>query len=102
MKKKTELAIDDDLLRYAKKMADENGTTLEEFVEDSIYKQICEHYAKETPGKPIGLVKTAVGDFLTEEELQKRKKAVDKLWGIIPADRETVEAVLREPSYLDI
>ena len=102
MKKKTELAIDEDLLRFAKAAADENGIALVEFVEDIIYEHICERHAQKSPGKPLGIVKTPVGDFLTEEELQKRKSAVDKLWGLIPADREVVEAILKEDSYLDV
>ena len=102
MKKKTELAIDEDLLRYAKAVADENGIALVEFVEDTIYEQICEHHARKSPGKPLGLVKTPVGDFLTEQELEKRRLAVEKLWGLIPADREVVEAILKEDSNLDI
>ena len=102
MKKKTELAIDDDLLRFAKAVADENGIALAEFVEDIIYEQICEHHAKKSPGKPLGLVKTLVGDFLTEEELEKRRLAVEKSWGYMRVDREIVEAILREPSNLDV
>ena len=102
MKKKTELAIDDDLLRFAKAVADENGVTLVEFVENTIYERICERHTKKSPGKPLGLVKTPVGDFLTEEELEKRRLAVEKLRGLIPADREVVEAILKEDSYLDV
>lgn len=102
MKKKTELAIDEDLLRFAKAVADENEIALVEFVEDIIYEHICERHAQKSPGKPLGLVKTPVGDFLTEEELERRKSAVDKLWGLIPADREVVEAILKEDSYLDV
>ncbi len=102
MKKKTELAIDDDLLRFAKAVADENGVPLVEFVENTIYEQICERHAKKSPGKPLGLVKTPVGNFLTEEELEKRRLAVEKSWGLISVDRETLEAILQEPSYLDV
>lgn len=102
MKKKTELAIDEDLLRFAKAVADESGIALVEFVEDIIYEQICEHHAKKSPGKPLGLVKTPVGDFLTEEELEKRRLAVEKSWGYMRVDREIVEAILREPSNLDV
>ena len=102
MKKKTELALDEDLLRYAKAVADENGIALVEFVEDTIYEQICAHHARKSPGKPLGLVKTAVGDFLTEEELEKRRLAVEKSWGYMRVDREIVEAMLREPSNLDV
>ena len=102
MKKKTELAIDEDLLRFAKAAADENGITLVEFVEDIVYEHICERHARKSPGKPLGLVKTPVGDFLTEEELEKRRLAVEKSWGYMRVDREIVEAMLREPSNLDV
>ena len=102
MKKKTELAIDDELLRFAKAVADENGIALAEFVEDIIYEHICERHAQKSPGKPLGLVKTPVGDFLTEEELEKRRLAVEKSWGYMRVDREIVEAILREPSNLDV
>ena len=95
MKKKTELALDDDLLRYAKSVADENGISLEKFVEEIIYEQICERHARKSPGKPLGLVKTVVGDFLTEEELQKRMDAVEKSWGYMRVDRDVVEAILK-------
>ena len=102
MKKKTELAIDEDLLRFAKTVADENGIALGEFVENVVYEHICEHHAKKSPGKSLGLVKTPVGDFLTEEELEKRRLAVEKSRGLISVDRETLEAILQEPSYLDV
>ena len=102
MKKKAEIAIDEDLLRFAKAAADENGSTLVEFVENILYEHICERHAKKSSGKSLGLVKTPVGDFLTEEELEKRRLAVEKSRGLISVDRETLEAILQEPSYLDV
>ena len=30
------------------------------------------------------------------------KDWVNATWGIVPADRETVESVMKEPSYLDV
>ena len=40
--------------------------------------------------------------ILTEEELEKRRLAVEKSWGYMRVDREIVEAMLREPSNLDV
>lgn len=100
MKKNTELNIDEDLLRFEKTVTDENGIALGKFVEDTIYEQICEHHTRKSLCKTLGLVKTLIGDLLTEEELEKRRIAVRKLRDIIPADHETVEAIPKEDSYL--
>ena len=92
MKKKTELAIDEDLLHSAMEAAEETGTDLSRFIENAIRERLFRHQSWKARRELR----------LKELELQKGKSAVEKLWGIIPADRETVEAILKEDSYLDV
>ncbi len=92
MKKKTEIAIDEDLLIGAMEAADEIGVDLSKFIEGAIRERLVGHE----------YWKMKRESRLKELKLQKGKSAVDKLWGIVPADRETVEAILKEDSYLDV
>ena len=92
MKKKTELAIDEDLLRRAKAAALEIGADFDLFVENGIRKQLVEHSARKAKQKA----------WLTDPEIQARKRRVEEYWGNISIDRETLEAILQEPSYLDV
>ena len=92
MKKKTELAIDEDLLIGAMEAAAEIGVDLSRFIEDSIRARLLEHE----------YWKMKRESRLKELELQKGKSAVDKSRGFMNVDREIVEAALREPSYLDV
>ena len=41
-------------------------------------------------------------DQSSKKEYTETKNWVDETWGIVPADRETVEAVMKESSYLDV
>ena len=92
MKKKTELAIDEDLLIGAMEAADETGVDLSKFIEGAIRERLFGHeYWK------------AQRELRMKEiELQKGKSAVEKSRGFMNVDRETIEAILQEPSYLDV
>ena len=92
MKKKTKIAIDDDLLRRAKEAANERGIAFDLFVENGIRKQLVEHSVRKAKRKA----------WLTDPEIQARKRRVEEYWENISIDRETLEAILREPSYLDV
>ena len=92
MKKKTELAIDEDLLRRAKEAAEEEGIDFAKFVENGIRKQLVEYSSRKAKRKAR----------LTDPEIQARKRRVEKYWGNISLDRETIEAILKEDSYLDV
>ena len=92
MKKKTELAIDDDLLRRAKEVADERGIAFDLFVENSIRKQLVEHSVRKAKRKVRR----------TDPEIQATKRRVEEYWGNISIDRDTLEAILQEDSYLDV
>lgn len=92
MKKKIELALEEDLLIGAMEAADEIEVDLSRFIEGAIRERLFGHEYWKAQRELR----------LKELELQKGKSAVDKLWGIIPADRETVEAILKEDSYLDV
>ncbi len=92
VKKKTEIEIDEDLLRRAKEAAEEEGMNFTKFIEDAIYTRLSKHHTW----------KARLKTPLTEREIQKRKSAVEKSWGFMPVDREIVEAALREPGYLDV
>lgn len=41
-------------------------------------------------------------DQPSKRECTEPKNWVDETWGIVPVDRETVEAVMKESSYLDV
>ncbi len=92
MKKKTELAIDEDLLRRAKVAASEDGVDFDKFVENGIRKQLVEHSARKAKREA----------WLTDPEIQAMKRRVEEYWGNISLGRETIEAILREDSYLDV
>ena len=92
MKKKTELAIDEDLLIGAMEAADETGVDLSKFIEGAIRERLFGHeYWK------------AQRELRMKEiELQKGKSVVEESRGFMNVDRETIEAILQEPSYLDV
>ena len=92
MKKKTEIAIDEDLLIGAMKAADEIEVDLSKFIEGAIRERLWGHE----------YWKMRRESRLKELELQKGKSAVEKSRGFMNVDRETIEAVLKEPSYLDV
>lgn len=92
MKKKTELAIDEDLLRRAKEAADERGIAFDLFVENGIRKQLVEHSVRKAKRK----VRRA------DPEIQATKRRVEEYWGNISIDRDTLEDILQEDSYLDV
>lgn len=92
MKKKTELAIDEDLLIGAMEAADETGVDLSRFIEGAIRERLFGHE----------YWKIRRESRLKELKLQKGKSAVEKSRGFMNVDRETVEAILQEPSYLDV
>ena len=92
MKKKTELAIDEDLLRRAKEAADERGIGFDLFVENGIRKQLVEHSVRKAKRKVRR----------TDPEIQATKRRVEEYWGNISIDRDTLEAILQEDSYLDV
>ena len=92
MKKKTELAIDEDLLRRSMEAAEETGTDLSRFIEDAIRDRLFRHQSWKTRRKLR----------LKELELQKGKSVVEKSRGFMNVDRETIDAILQEPSYLDV
>ena len=90
-KKKTEIEIDDDLLRQAEGAAEERGMELCGFVEDAIRERLSKHqYWK---AKRYARLK--------DTEIQERKRRVEEYWGNISLDRETIETILKEDSYLD-
>ena len=70
--------IDDDLYLRVKEAATEDGISVSVLVEQAL----IHHLGSRIDGEA--------------------KSFADSTWGIIPADRETVEAVLREPSNLDV
>ena len=72
------VSIDDDLYLKVKEAATEDGLTVSGLIEQALIRHI--------------------GSRIDEEA----KSFADSTWGIIPVDRETVEAVLREPSNLDV
>ena len=92
MKKKTEIAIDEDLLRRAKAAASEIGADFDLFVENSIRKQLVEYSIRKAKQEALR----------TDPEVQAVKRRVEAYWGNISIDRETLEAILEEPSYLDV
>lgn len=92
MKKKTELAIDEDLLRRAKAAASEIGADFDLFVENGIRKQLVEYSTRKAKREAR----------LKDPEVQARKRRVEEYWGNLSLDRETIEAILEEPSYLDV
>ena len=92
MKKKTELAIDEDLLRRSMEAAEETGTDLSRFIENAIRDRLFRHQSWKTRRKLR----------LKELELQRGKGAVEKSRGFMNVDREVVEAILKEDSYLDV
>ena len=92
MKKKTELAIDDDLLHRAMEAAEEVGVDFDMFVENGIRKQLVEYSDRKAKREAR----------LKDPEVQARKRRVEEYWGNLSLDRETIEAILEEPSYLDV
>ncbi|MCY4654195.1 MAG: hypothetical protein OXC95_13650 [Dehalococcoidia bacterium] len=92
MKKKTELAIEEDLLIGAMEAADETGVDLSKFIEGAIRERLFGH----------AYWKAQRELRMKEIELQKGKSAVEKSRGFMNVDRETIEAILQEPSYLDV
>lgn len=92
MKKKTELAIEEDLLHSAMEAAEETGTDLSRFIENAIRERLFRHQSWKARRELR----------LKELELQKGKSAVEKSRGFMNVDRETIEAILQEPSYLDV
>ncbi len=90
--KKIELAIDEELLIGAMEAADEIGVDLSKFIEGAIRERLFGHEYWKAQRELR----------LKELKLQKGKSAVEKSWGLIPADRETIETVMREPGYLDV
>ena len=92
MKKKIKLAIDDDLLRRVKEAADERGIAFDLFVENGIRKQLVEHSVRKAKRKVRR----------TDPEIQATKRRVEEYWGNISIDRDTLEAILQEDSYLDV
>ena len=92
MKKKTELAIEEDLLHSAMEAAEETGTDLSMFIENAIRERLFRHQSWKARRELR----------LKELELQKDKSAVEKSRGFMNVDRETIEAILQEPSYLDV
>lgn len=78
MKKKIGTTIEDDLHRRIKAAAAEDGITVSRLIERAL-----EHH-------------------LNRRRAVRTRSAVKASWGLIPTDRETVEAILNEPSYLDV
>ncbi len=72
------VSIGDDLYLKVKEAATEDGVTVSVLIEQALIR----HLGSRSNGEA--------------------KSFADSTWGIIPADRETVEAVLREPSNLDV
>ncbi len=92
MKKKTEIAIDEDLLTGAMEAAEEVGVDFDRFIEGAIRERLFGHE----------YWKMRRESRLKELELQKGKSVVEKSRGFMNVDRETIEAILQEPSYLDV
>ena len=92
MKKKTELAIDEDLLRRSMEAAEEVGVGFDKFVENAIRERLFRHQSW----------KARQELRLKELEPQKGKSAAEKSRGFMNVDRERIDAILEEPSYLDV
>ena len=91
MKKKTEIAIDEDLLTGAMEAAEEVGVDFDRFVENGIRRQLVEHSTRKAKREAR----------LKDPEVQAVKHRVEEYWGNISIDRETIDAILQEDSYLD-
>lgn len=92
VRKKTELAIDEDLLRRAREAASEVDVDLDVFIENGIRKQHIEHSARKAKRKA----------WRTDPDIQAVKRKVEGYRGNISLDRETIEAILQEDSPLDV
>ena len=90
--KKVVVEIDEDLRRQAEEAAEEMGMELCGFVEDAIRERLVRHE----------YWKTKRDARLKELEARNGKSAVEKSRGFMNVDRETVEAILQEPGYLDV
>ena len=77
MSKRVGVAIDDDLYLRVKVAATEDGITISSLVEQALVQH------------------------LKSREPATSDNVVDSTWGIISVDRETFEAVMHEPGYLD-
>ncbi len=47
-------------------------------------------------------VEDSAGGHPSKGDSTESKDWVNETWGIVPADRETIEAVMKGPSYLDV
>ena len=77
MSKRVGAIIDDDLYRRVKTVASQEGVTVSSFIEQALVQH------------------------LGSREVAASRSLGDSTWGIISIDKETFEAVMLEPGYLD-